>query len=235
MVYKTEAKIGGIEILIQFTDLNEAGTKISTCYNTEWNEISDVLTKMPLHIKASDQANIKGKPIFDPVGTNEYIKNALVKTQWKANIPIPSKYKFLGTDIDFGKAGIIVESQFSNYPFLLNNTLRSELFFKASIAFAGQPTQLVVLITKAQMFPASNSTLYYEQAVQQLTALTKYKVFDIPIRLVGLFEQKNSTINVIWTKYSSSRYSRTVQSRNIRQCKILPGSSRRSRCIISME
>ena len=104
----------------------------------------------------------------------------------------------MGTDIDFGKAGVIVESQFSNYPFLLNNTLRSELFFKAGTTFAGYATQLLILITKALMFPASNSTLYYEQAVRQLTALTDNHVFDVPIRLVGLFEQQNAIVSVIW-------------------------------------
>ncbi|MDJ0798661.1 MAG: restriction endonuclease [Calothrix sp. MO_167.B12] len=189
---------------------------------------------MPLHIKPSDQSGIQGNPIFDPVGTNEYIKSNLLQLGWQANIPIPSEYKFLGKDIDFGKLGVIVESQFSNYPFLLKNTLRSELFFKAGIIFAGKATQLVVLITKAWMFPASNSTLYYEQAVQQLTALAKYKVFDVPIRLVGLFEQKNSTIPVTWTVYSSPRYSRTVKIRNTRQCQVIPGNSVKNRCHLQL-
>ncbi len=189
---------------------------------------------MPLHIKASDQAGIQGNPIFDPVGTNEYIKAALVNLGWQANIPISAEYSFLGTDVDFGKSGVIVESQFSNYPFLLNNTLRSELFFKAGTIFAGEPTQLVILITKALMFPASNSTLYYEQAVRQLTALAKYNVFDVPIRLVGLFEEENITIPVIWTVYSSTRYSRKVETRISRQCQIKPGKSARSRCILHL-
>ena len=158
----------------------------------------------------------------------------MIRGGWEANIPIPSEYNFLGTDIDFGKAGVIVESQFSNYPFLLNNTLRSELFFKAGTIFASQPTQLVVLITKARMFPASNSTLYYEQAVKQLTALAEYQVFDVPIRLVGLFEAENTTVPVIWTVYSSTRYSRTVQTRETRQCQIISGKSTRSRCIINL-
>lgn len=47
------------------------------------------------------------------------------------------------------------------------------------------------------MFPASNSTLYYEQAVNQLTALIKYQVFDVPIRLIGLFEQQNTIVPII--------------------------------------
>ncbi len=113
---------------------------------------------------------------------------------WLVNIPIPVDYSFLGTDIDFGKAGVIVESQFSNYPFLLNNTLRSELFFKAGTIFAGHPTQLVILITKALMYPASNSTLYYEQAVRQLTGF--YLIFWRSIeRLFILITFRYSLLN----------------------------------------
>ncbi|MBC6421058.1 MAG: hypothetical protein GDA43_25880 [Hormoscilla sp. SP5CHS1] len=121
---------------------------------------------MPLHLKASSQAGLQGYPIFDPVGTNEYIKTELVNLGWKPNISIPKQYNFLGTHIDAGKAGAIVENQFSNYPFLLNNTIRSEFFFKAETRFSGSATKLVIIITKAHMFPASNSTLYYEQAVR---------------------------------------------------------------------
>ncbi|MBD2300734.1 restriction endonuclease [Aulosira sp. FACHB-615] len=201
----------------------------NTEYESEWNEISTSLTKMPLHIKPSDQANIKGNPIFDPVGSNQYIKNTLVKLGWHSNILIPVEYRFLGKDVDFGKSGILLESQFSNYPFLLNNLLRSELFFKSSIHFAGNSTKLLVIITKAQMFPASNSTLYYEQAVQQLTALIKHHVFDIPIRLIGLFEQKNTTISAIYTVYQSTRYSRIVNTQIDCQCQILSSNARSKR------
>lgn len=185
---------------------------------------------MPLHIKPSDQAKIQGTPIFDPVGSNEHIKNNLVKLGWHSNILIPTAYRFLGKDIDFGKAGIILESQFSNYPFLLNNVLRSELFFKAGIDFIGHPTKLVVIITKAQMFPASNSTLYYEQAVEQLTALIQNNVFDVPIRLIGLFEPQNITISAISTVYQNTRYSRIVQTRTSCDCQILTSKSGSKRC-----
>lgn len=153
---------------------------------------------------------------------------------WKANIRIPSQYKVLGKDIDFGKAGVIIESQFSNYPYLLNNILRSEFFFKAGTVFASEPTQLVVLITKAKMFPASNSTLYYEQAVEQLTAFAEHQILDIPIRIVGLFENENSPISVTWTVYSSTRYSREVKTRETRQCQITSGKSSRSSCTITI-
>ncbi|MGM3309439.1 restriction endonuclease [Anabaena sp. WFMT] len=185
---------------------------------------------MLLHIKPSDQAKIQGNPIFDPVGSNEHIKTALVKLGWQSNILIPPAYRFLGKDIDFGKAGIILESQFSNYPFLLNNVLRSELFFKAGVNFVGHSTNLVVIITKAQMFPASNSTLYYEQAVEQLTALIQHNVFDVPIRLVGLFEQPNTIISAISSVYENTRYSRIIQKRTICKCEVLTSISGSKRC-----
>lgn len=225
---------GESEILIQYADFNGAEAVINSNFNHEWDNISWILTEMPLHIKASVQAGRQGNPIFDPVGTNEYIKSAFIQLGWQSNIPIPQEYRFLGTDIDFGTNGVIIESQFSNYPFLLNNTLRSELFFKAGTRFAGYSTQLLVLITKALMFPAANSTLYYEQAVRQLTALTQYHVFDIPIRLIGLFEEQNVTVPVIWTVYSSRRYSRTIQVRNNRQCQIIRGRLASSRCLLRL-
>lgn len=203
---------------------------INSRYHQEWEEINTVLSQMPLHIKASDQAGIQGNPIFDPVGTNEYIKKALIEFNWQSNIPIPVAYRFLGKDVDFGKAGIIIEIQFSNYPYLLNNTLRSELFFKAKSKFAGHEPNLLIVVTKAQMFPASNSTLYYEQAVNQLTALVDNQVFDIPIRLIGLFAEKDTTIPVIWSQYISERYSRRVNNRINLKCEIVGGRSPGSRC-----
>ncbi|MEP0875545.1 hypothetical protein NDA00_06790 [Funiculus sociatus GB2-M2] len=187
---------------------------------------------MPLHLKASGQAGIEGNPIFDPVGTNEYIKSALVKLGW-SKILIPAEYDFLGKDIDFGKTGAIVEVQFSHYAFLPNNTLRSELFFKAGTHFVGQPTKAVVIVTKSQMFPASNSSLYYEQAVNQLTALAQNKVFDVPIRLVGLFEAKNENIPVKWTVYEKPT-SRKIVAQGYRQCLINSGLSARRRCVLQL-
>ncbi|MEH2347143.1 MAG: restriction endonuclease [Nostoc sp.] len=189
---------------------------------------------MPLHVKPSDQRGRQGELIFDPVGTNEYIKNALVKLKWQNNIVILSEYRFLGKEIDFAKAGIILEIQFSNYPFLLNNTLRSELLFKAGTIFAKCSTRLVIIITKAQIFPASNSTLYYEQAVQQLKALIQNHVFDVPIRLIGLFEQRDTVTSVISTMYQEKRYSRIVQTRISCRGQLISGRLATSRCQIHL-
>jgi len=222
-------------MIIEPQDFNSADKVITAKYLTEWEEIKEVLEQMPLHLKESDQAGIQGRPIFDPVGTNGHIKQGLQAKHWKANIPVPKEYDFMGTDIDFGKNGFIGEAQFSNYPFLLNNILRAELFFKGGVVLADQKTACLFIITKAHMFPASNSTLYYEQAKYQLEALSKNKVFDAPIRLVGLKENVAERIRVIWTTYSEPRYSRTVTTRAEMTCDITRGKSADSRCSIKVD
>jgi hypothetical protein len=219
-------------MILELTDFNNADKVISGKYPTEWEEIKEVSEGMPLHLKESDQAGIQGNPIFDPVGTNGYIKNGLQAKHWKSNISLPKEYDFMGTDIDFGKNGFIGEAQFSNYPFLLNNILRAELFFKGGVILADHETACLFIITKGHMFPASNSTLYYEQAKYQLEALSKNKVFDAPIRLVGLKENVGKKIPAIWTTYTEPRYSRTVTTRAELTCDISNGKSAKSRCSI---
>jgi hypothetical protein len=194
---------------VRYTDYNGSDTAIAASHRAEWTELEQVLGTMPLHLKASDQAGLQGNAIFDPVGTNAHIADGLVHHQWRPGIAIPAEFAFLGTGIDFGKRGMVVEVQFSNYPFLLNNTIRSELFFRSQTVFDVEPTRLIVIVTKAGMFPSSNSTLYYEQAVRQLNALAHHGVFTVPIRLVGLFETVGR-VQATWTSYSAARYSRTV-------------------------
>lgn len=213
---------------IKYQDFNGAAEIIASSYQQQWAELASVLGATPLHLKASDQAKIQGRAIFDPVGTNEHIAVGLAQMGWSSNIAIPQAFKFLGTGVDFGKDGAIVEVQFSNYPFLLNNTIRSELFFKAGTVFHVAPTGLIFIVTKAAMFPSSNSTLYYEQAVNQLTALAQNGMFSVPVRLVGLFESLGS-VQANWTDYSAARYSRTVGVRESRQFIIAGGQAQRCR------
>lgn len=179
--------------MIKFTDFNGASTVISNYCSAEWNQISSVLAAMPLHIKPSGQSGVLGNPVFDPVATNEYIKTELVKLGWLARIPIPPMYQFLGTDVDFGSAGAIVEVQFSHYSSLLNNTVRSQFFYNTKTPLTGQPVSVVIIVTKSQMFPAALSSLSYEQAVNQLTLLAAH-LFNVPLRIVGLFNQRNTTV-----------------------------------------
>lgn len=167
--------------------------------------------------------------IFDPVGTNAYIKTSLAPLGWLAT-KIAPEYDFLGVDVDFAKAGVILEAQFSNYPFLLNNLLRSELFYREQVSFAGAPMSVVVIVVKAAMFPASNSTLYYEQALRQLNGLAKYKLFSVPLRLIGLYSPVQSGIQANFTTYSAARYSRTVNQTFPIVCDIMGG--RTDRCKI---
>lgn len=215
-------------MLIEFVDFNHAANHFTKEFKAEWRQLLAVLKAMPLHVKASDQRGIQGSLIFDPVGTNAYIKRALCQppASWHPRITIPAEYSFLGTDVDFVKRGVLVEAQFSNYPFFLNNVLRSELFYQSKVNLAGEPMQVLVLIAKGKMFPASNSTLYYEQARKQLEGLTKFHVVDMPVRLVGLLEKQNATVPVKFTTYSAARYSRTVGAQVGHQCQITPKGAR---------
>lgn len=217
-------------MLIEYRDFNGADITVRDRYQAQWEDVEEALVSVSLHLKSSDQANLQGNPIFDPVGTNAAIKMALTSKQWLSNIRIPQEYKFLGTDVDFGKDGVILEVQFSNYPFLLNNVIRSELFYKAGTPLSMQPTGLLLVVTKAHMFPASQSTLYFEQAVRQLGALTDNGVLDLPIRLVGLFEQRDATVPAIWTRYENARTSRTIIEQATVSLKITSGKRSTSRC-----
>lgn len=201
-------------------------------YSEQWRSIEQVVESMPLQVKASDQAGIQGRPIFDAVGTNSYLKREFTKLDWNSNIGIPEEYKFLGTDVDFASGGVIVEVQFANYPFLLNNLLRSELFYKSQTLFADHPTKLLIIIVKARMFPASQSTLYFEQAERQIAALVEGDVIEIPLRLVGLFEEVNSTTQAMWNNYENPRYSRSLVKQELRSLRILAGRRSESRCVL---
>jgi hypothetical protein len=207
-------------MIIQYKDYNSADKLISQSYAAEWNEILTVLQTMPLHLKASDQKGKQGNPIFDPVGTNSYIKKYLIQKEWSDNIPLGKELDFLGTDVDFGKNGIILEAQFSNYPFLLNNIIRSEVLFKSQFIIGGKPSKILFVITKAHMFPASNSTLYYEQAIGQIDFLDNLNIFEIPVRLIGLLEQSGDSVPAIWTTYKDPRYSRTITDQTDIRCSI---------------
>jgi len=222
-------------VQINHQSFNDSTSLFEGKFRSQWDEVSAALSGILLHLKASDKAGIQGHPIFDPVGTNQAIKNVLISSGWRSNILIREEFKFLGTDIDFEKGGLLVEVQCSNYPFLLNNLLRSELFFKAKVCFSGPPIEAVLIITKAHMFPASNSTLYYEQAVSQMSALAANKVFEVPMRVVGLFEEVDRKIKVHWTEYHNSRYSRTVVKQQEREAIISGGRSAQSRCHIEVK
>ena len=207
---------------IKFSDYNSAKQLFEGRYKRKWDIVEECLTKTLPHLKASDQEGKQGTLIFDPVGTNAAIKKALEGYQWRPNVRMPARFSFLGTDVDFTSGGLLGEAQFSNYPFLLNNIIRSELLFKSKEPMPTEPIDALVIITKSKMFPSSNSTLYYEQAERQLDELSRNNVFDIPTRLVGLFTEVG-TIDAYFTSYHSARYSRTVLERTERKMMVTPG------------
>jgi hypothetical protein len=217
-------------VQIKWSDYSGAKELIDREFGDEWSEIEAVLEGMPLHLKASDQKGKEGRPIFDAVGTNAYVSPLLSAVGWQP-VAIPGAYNFLGKGVDFGKDGVVLEVQFSNYPFLLNNLMRTELLFKSRTPMPREAVRLLVIVTKAHMFPASNSTLYYEQAQLQVGALATQGVFQVPIRLVGLFETVPSTVAANWTEYHAARYSRTTVSRELRNFSIAPGA-RQGNCLI---
>lgn len=157
-----------------------------------------------------------------------------MRSHWAANVPLPASYNFLGSDIDFVKDGTIVEIQFSNYPFLLNNMLRCELFYKSKEPLAGTASHAAIIVTKAHMFDASNSTLYFEQAKMQLDELIGHSVFDVPLRLVGLTSPPGPAVPVVWTEYAAARYSRTVKARRETTADISSGPRATSRARITV-
>lgn len=180
--------------------------------NSLWDEIKTAIESMVLQVKESDQAGKQGELIFNPVGTNYILEDKLIPKGWK-KIPLPSQYAFFGLGIDFGKMNVCVEAQFSNYPFLLNNALRSEVLFRDKVPLIeGREMQALIIITKKKHFPSSNSTLHFEQACEHLNGLSTHKLFSMPVRLVGLEIDGDIGINAQMTTYTTSRYSREVRS-----------------------
>jgi len=220
---------------LRISDYNNAAHVLADHYADTYRHIEEVLSALPLQLKASDQDGKQGTPIFDPVGTNAEIKSALEERGIQSNFPVPPEFAFLGTDVDFASGGMLVEVQFSNYPFLLNNLLRSELFFKSQTPMPDAPMRAAVIVTKAHMFDASNSTLYYEQAENQLGALAENGVFDVPMRLIGLFAPRNEPFAAAFNEYHNPRYSRTLVKTEQRRVIARPGRTNRSRCTIEFD
>jgi hypothetical protein len=192
-------------------DFNGAARYFSSHGADEWADIAHVVSEMVLQLQPSDQAGRGRSPIFDPKATNAYLTNALHSLGWQ-KVPVPAGLTEFGLDWDAGKNGTLAEFQFSNYPFLWNNTIRSEGVFTARTLLAGVgEVEALIVITKSGLFPASNSTLYYEQAVAQISAATNFNAFRIPIRLVGLtLAEGTALVEADWNEYPA-RYGRVVE------------------------
>lgn len=200
----------------EVVDFNGAERYYSGAGTPEWADLEEVIAKMPLHLQGSLQAGKVGSAIFDPKATNLHIKRATQERGWRS-IPVPAGLQAFGKDWDGGKRGTLGEWQFSNCPFLCNNCVRSEVVYKAGIVLPGvSPLRGLVIVTKSGLFPASNSSLYYEQARAQLDAATQVNAFTIPIRLVGLtIKSQVDQYNAVWTDYTDRTSRTTVRTARI--------------------
>jgi hypothetical protein len=59
---------------LRWQDFDGADAAADGDYQAHWADLEAVLRSLPVHFKASDQAGIQGSVIFDPVGTNDFIK-----------------------------------------------------------------------------------------------------------------------------------------------------------------
>jgi hypothetical protein len=177
-----------------------------------WAELEWTLLSAPICLQASDQAGKIGVPIFDPKATNQALTALASEQGWHA-VPVPEELTMFGKDWDAGKGSVLAEWQFSNYPFLWNNVIRTETVLQGRVPLRYMDdTSALVVVTKCGEFPSSNSTLYYEQAHAQLEAVLRYNTFDIPIRLVGLsLPHHAEVIEAMWTTYGG-RYARHGES-----------------------
>jgi hypothetical protein len=194
-------------------DFNGADSYFAGVGAPEWADIEAVLTEMKPHFQPSDQARKIGSPIFDPKGTNAALNRGVRARGWMP-VPVPEELTMFGLDWDAGKASTLAEWQFSNYPFLWNNVIRTEAVVVGDVQLSGVgTTEALIVVTKSGGFPASNSTLYYEQAEAQLDAVLSKGAFSLPVRLVGLTVPVDAEeIDAVWSTYSG-RYARTPRTR----------------------
>jgi hypothetical protein len=194
-------------------DFNGAKEYFEGSGEVRWTELAAVLEGLRPQLQASDQAGKNGSPIFDPKGTNAALTSAAAMVGW-AKVPVPANLQSFGKDWDAGKGLVLAEWQFSNYPFLWNNIIRSEAVFqsKALLPELTGPVDALVIVTKTGSMPASNSTLYFEQAQAQIDTVTTLGVFEVPIRLVGIgVDAGVQKLDCDWNVYQA-RYGRVAES-----------------------
>ncbi len=198
-------------MIYEFADFNGAAEYFDRAGAPYWAELDAVIDSVVPQFQPSDQRGKVGEPIFDPKATNARLTLEAADYGWNA-IPVPTELEQFGVDWDSGKGPILAEWQFSNYPFLWNNIIRTEAIYQseAILPGLGQPVDALVVVTKSGRFPASNSTLYFEQALAQINTVTTLGVFKIPIRLVGLtIDPQADEVEIDWNGYAN-RYGRAL-------------------------
>ncbi|MCO4239739.1 hypothetical protein NG702_20455 [Pseudarthrobacter sp. MDT3-28] len=203
----------GVNVHFTTRDFNGAAEYFAGYGEDLWLELSSVLANLQLQLQPSDQAGIVGRPIFDPKATNAALTSTAAEWGWR-KVVVPPELQPFGKDWDGGKESVLAEWQFSNYPFLWNNIIRSEAVFQSGAVLRPltRSVEALVIVTKTGSLPASNSTLYFEQAEAQIDTVTTLGVFEIPIRLVGLSVPPGiSQLEGDWNLYSG-RYARVPEA-----------------------
>jgi len=198
-------------VIYEYVDFNSAAEYFDGPGSDRWDEIDAVIGSIPPQLQPSDQRERLGTPIFDPKATNALLTKGAAKYGWD-RVPVPADLGSFGVDWDAGQGPVLAEWQFSNYPFLWNNIIRTEAIYQSQAVLPqlGQPVDALIVVTKSGRFPASNSTLYFEQALAQIKTVTTLGVFNVPIRLVGLTIDPSATkLEVDWNQYSG-RYGRAI-------------------------
>ncbi|MFF8769747.1 hypothetical protein [Kitasatospora sp. NPDC015120] len=192
----------------EVADFSNAAEYFGGAGKGDWLEIESILHELRLQLQPSGQDGIVGEPNFDPKATNRILTNSASLLGWeKVPVPVDLKSAF-GADWDAGKHATLVEWQFSNYPFLWNNIIRSQVAARNSLRLTGltSPPEALIIVTKSGCLPASQSTLYFEQARAQVRIVSEALDLDIAIRLVGLNVPVGETsITADWNTYPDHR------------------------------
>ncbi len=185
----------------------------------EWSEMESILASLVPQLQPHGEAGLEGEPNFDPKATNRELTNAAEEFGWR-KVAVPRELAEFGTDWDVGKGGTLAEFQFSHYAFLWNNIIRTEIAYRAGWRTAGAtPLRALLHISKSALLPSSKSSLYFEQAVQQVESAAKVDAFTIPIRLIGLTVPDGESFPVDWNTYPG-RTSRTRLTRTRRTASV---------------
>ncbi|WUH93457.1 hypothetical protein OG900_27325 [Streptomyces sp. NBC_00433] len=167
-----------------------------------WSDLAYVIGH--LRLQPSGEDGMTGNPNFGPKATNRILTEQAALLGWE-KIPVPDSPKAaFGLDWDAGRGAVLVEWQFSNYPFLWNNIIRSQVAVHRSLLLQGMDSvpQALVVVTKSGCPPASRSTLYFEQAKAQLGMAAEALDLDIAVRLVGLTIPAGcATVDADWNTY----------------------------------
>jgi hypothetical protein len=190
-------------------DFNDATDYFAKAGAPEWADITEILDDLTPSFQPSRQNKIKGEAIFDPKAINLALLGGAETKGWSP-MSLPAELSAFGVHWDSGKNRTLAEWQFSNYPFLANNVIRTEAAFQRNIPLFGEDgVEALLIVTKSCVFPSSQSTLYYEQAKAQLEVAVALEMLSLPIRLIGLgIDPGEPKFNAVWTTYRG-RTSRT--------------------------